>query len=35
MQNVVVERFSYRSTMDHFLRSMAAYLAQVSAKASS
>jgi hypothetical protein len=34
MHNVVVERFSYRSTMDHFLRSMAAYLAEISARAS-
>jgi hypothetical protein len=28
MHNVVVERFNYRSTLDHFLRSMAAYLRQ-------
>jgi hypothetical protein len=28
MRQVVVERFSYRATMDHFLRSMAAYLRQ-------
>jgi len=28
MHNVVVERFNYRSTVDHFLRSMAAYLRQ-------
>jgi len=28
MHNVVVERFNYRSTLDHFLRSMATYLRQ-------
>ncbi len=32
MHEVVVQRFSYRSTMDHFLRSMAAYLREVSAE---